>query len=354
MLENQGGARNSGERTSKYEEVTLRNGSGRKFCRVLFSYEPCNDDELKLVPDEAIEYLGEVEEGWWRGRVKGRTGVFPSNFVSPPSPEEVERNKENSSKKELCRVLFPYEAANEDELTLVEGDIIMLVSKDAPDKGWWKGELKGQIGLFPDNFVDVIPMVKDDQQQHQDPTAAKSSAMKHQTGKRKETAGVRKSLDTRNNAAGMTVAAVAAAGGTKFTSSTSASSLTTTSSGASEKKPSSALMSSLKRLVGENSNSSNNGNGSVGTGLGEELDEVERGEGAPLSHLTASRAKAPRRRLPSTQHLRHLNAPSSPPSGGNNAAPMIMVRFMIEELFSKCYLHIFSIHQKPGHIPKVP
>lgn len=119
--------------STKSEEVTLRNGSGRRFCKVLFSYDPCNEDELTLVPQDSIEFLGEVEEGWWRGRLRGRVGVFPSNFVSQPAPEEQERHKERD-KKEICRVLFPYEAANEDELTLAEGDMITLISKDAPDK----------------------------------------------------------------------------------------------------------------------------------------------------------------------------------------------------------------------------
>jgi len=86
------------------------------------------------MPQDSIEFLGEVEEGWWRGRLRGRVGVFPSNFVSAPAPEEQERHKEHKDKKEMCRVLFPYEAANEDELTVIEGDIITLLSKDAPDK----------------------------------------------------------------------------------------------------------------------------------------------------------------------------------------------------------------------------
>lgn len=30
---------------------------------------------------DIIEFLGEVEEGWWRGQLSGRIGVFPSNFV---------------------------------------------------------------------------------------------------------------------------------------------------------------------------------------------------------------------------------------------------------------------------------
>lgn len=53
-------------------------------------------------------------------------------------------------------MLFPYPPSNEDELELKEGDIISVISKELPDKGWWKGELRGKVGVFPDNFV--IPL----------------------------------------------------------------------------------------------------------------------------------------------------------------------------------------------------
>lgn len=57
-------------------------------------------------------------------------------------------------------MLFPYSAVNEDELTLSEGDIVTIVSKEAPDRGWWRGELHGRVGLFPDNFVQLLPAGK--------------------------------------------------------------------------------------------------------------------------------------------------------------------------------------------------
>lgn len=60
------------------------------------------------------------------------------------------------SVKEMCRVLFPYEAANDDELTLKEGDLITLLSREVADQGWWRGELRGKVGVFPDNFVEVV------------------------------------------------------------------------------------------------------------------------------------------------------------------------------------------------------
>lgn len=58
--------------------------------------------------------------------------------------------------RELCKVLYSYKPANEDELELKENEIITILSKELPDKGWWKGEVKGKIGVFPDNFVQTI------------------------------------------------------------------------------------------------------------------------------------------------------------------------------------------------------
>lgn len=30
---------------------------------------------------DIIDFIEEVEEGWWRGKLNGKIGVFPSNFV---------------------------------------------------------------------------------------------------------------------------------------------------------------------------------------------------------------------------------------------------------------------------------
>jgi len=54
-------------------------------------------------------------------------------------------------------VRYPYTAANEDELTMAEGDIISVLDQNLVDAGWWKGELKGHVGVFPDNFVELLP-----------------------------------------------------------------------------------------------------------------------------------------------------------------------------------------------------
>lgn len=59
--------------------------------------------------------------------------------------------------KEYCKVTFGFEATNEDELSIKEGDIIHILSKDTGEPGWWRGELGGREGVFPDNFVVMMP-----------------------------------------------------------------------------------------------------------------------------------------------------------------------------------------------------
>ncbi|KAL0967493.1 hypothetical protein UPYG_G00252930 [Umbra pygmaea] len=61
--------------------------------------------------------------------------------------------------KEYCKASYPFDSTNEDELTLKEGDIIHILSKDTGEPGWWRGEIGGKEGVFPDNFVTVIPDV---------------------------------------------------------------------------------------------------------------------------------------------------------------------------------------------------
>lgn len=53
------------------------------------------------------------------------------------------------------KALFEYAATQEDELTLREGDIVENVQQDTG--GWWTGTLNGKTGMFPDNFVEVVP-----------------------------------------------------------------------------------------------------------------------------------------------------------------------------------------------------
>ncbi|KAK7881627.1 hypothetical protein WMY93_030036 [Mugilogobius chulae] len=87
--------------------------------------------------------------------------------------------------RELCKVLFPYEAQNEDELSLKEGEVINIITKECADAGWWMGEIGGRQGVFPDNFVKLlVPEVEKERPKKPPPPSAPSS--KHNADKKSE------------------------------------------------------------------------------------------------------------------------------------------------------------------------
>jgi len=55
------------------------------------------------------------------------------------------------------KALYDYTAAEVNELSFKEGDIVTLLEK-FEDSDWWKGELNGVEGLFPVNFMESVSM----------------------------------------------------------------------------------------------------------------------------------------------------------------------------------------------------
>lgn len=78
---------------------------------------------------------------------------------APPVPQCPPSKKPS----ERAKVMFPYEPENPDELNLVEGDVITILNKDVPESdGWWEGEINGKVGMFPNNFVELLPAEEED------------------------------------------------------------------------------------------------------------------------------------------------------------------------------------------------
>lgn len=56
----------------------------------------------------------------------------------------------------LRTALYDYEAQGEDELSLLRGQIVEVLSTDSKisgDEGWWTGKIGDKVGIFPSNFV---------------------------------------------------------------------------------------------------------------------------------------------------------------------------------------------------------
>ena len=72
------------------------------------------------------------------------------------------------SVRERAVVRYSYAAENEDELELQKGQVIEIVKKDLEDPGWWKGQANSKTGVFPDNFVELLP-TEEEHKQPDDP-----------------------------------------------------------------------------------------------------------------------------------------------------------------------------------------
>lgn len=50
-------------------------------CKTLYAYDAQDTDELSFNEGDVIEIVKEDPSGWWTGKVRGRQGVFPANYV---------------------------------------------------------------------------------------------------------------------------------------------------------------------------------------------------------------------------------------------------------------------------------
>lgn len=55
--------------------------AAKAMVRAIYTYDAQETDELSFNENDKIELLREDPSGWWKGRLRGREGVFPSNYV---------------------------------------------------------------------------------------------------------------------------------------------------------------------------------------------------------------------------------------------------------------------------------
>ena len=62
--------------------------------RALFDFQATDPDELTFRKGDVIAVLESVFKDWWKGLLRGKTGIFPLNYVeklADPTPEELQR-----------------------------------------------------------------------------------------------------------------------------------------------------------------------------------------------------------------------------------------------------------------------
>ncbi|XP_032937340.1 vinexin isoform X2 [Catharus ustulatus] len=81
-----------------------------------------------------------------------RPGTLPSlSDLGVP----VEAVKKEEKKMKAARLKFDFQAESPKELTLQKGDIV-YIHKEV-DRNWLEGEHHGRVGIFPSNYVEILP-----------------------------------------------------------------------------------------------------------------------------------------------------------------------------------------------------
>ncbi|NXD43544.1 SH319 protein, partial [Copsychus sechellarum] len=148
-------------------------------CVARFEYIGDQKDELSFSEGDIIILKEYVNEEWAKGELRGKSGIFPLNFVEViedlPGTDiapilklcftyvgtetalknevEVSSSLSESNRRsvEWCEALHDFTAETKDDLSFKKGDYIQILEQ--VDLEWYRGRLNGKEGIFPAVFV---------------------------------------------------------------------------------------------------------------------------------------------------------------------------------------------------------
>uniref|UniRef100_A0A3Q2YX98 RIMS-binding protein 2 n=1 Tax=Hippocampus comes TaxID=109280 RepID=A0A3Q2YX98_HIPCM len=156
----------------------------------LFPYDPATmspnpdaaEEELPFREGQIITVYGDKDsDGFYRGESAGRLGYVPCNMVSEiqvedeetrqqllqqgflTTPASIEKIANSTPGSRRMVAIFDYDPREsspntdiEAELTFSAGDVIHVIG-DMDEDGFFYGDLNGQRGLVPSNFLQALP-----------------------------------------------------------------------------------------------------------------------------------------------------------------------------------------------------
>ncbi|SGZ54453.1 CIC11C00000003637 [Sungouiella intermedia] len=157
----------AGDQDLSYVEVKKekkRTSAGK--ATAIYPYEATGNDEISMAQGEDLDVVEEDDgSGWTMVRLtqSGKQGLAPTSYL------EINKNYDGNKKKgpsvapkrgakrvQYVEALYDYTADEDNELSIVAGDRIVLIQEDTDGSGWTEGELNGARGLFPTSYVKKI------------------------------------------------------------------------------------------------------------------------------------------------------------------------------------------------------
>ncbi|XP_068150506.1 intersectin-1 isoform X3 [Drosophila tropicalis] len=149
--------------------------------RAVYEFSARNAEEITFVPGDIILVPLEqnAEPGWLAGEINGHTGWFPESYVEkleddaagvepPDAATETfaaindsyndntvasaisEPEAASTGDVEYYIAAYPYESAEEGDLSFGAGEMVMVIKKEGE---WWTGTIGNRTGMFPSNYV---------------------------------------------------------------------------------------------------------------------------------------------------------------------------------------------------------
>jgi signal transducing adaptor molecule len=108
--------------------------------RALFDFEGTEANELTFRKGDIIAVLGSVFKDWWKGNLRGQTGIFPLNYVeklADPTNEELQRDAEMEAEvfgayKDVEKLLALLSTSNSDLNVRESDEITVCFNKTIP------------------------------------------------------------------------------------------------------------------------------------------------------------------------------------------------------------------------------
>ncbi|KAF7244258.1 Neutrophil cytosol factor 1 [Varanus komodoensis] len=119
--------------------------------RALADYEKNSKTEMSVKTDDLVDVVEKSESGWWFCQQKNKRGWVPAAYLEPmDGPDETEEQEPNYA-GELYVVRKGYTAAQDDEITLKEGETIEVIHKLLD--GWWVVRKDEITGYYPSMYL---------------------------------------------------------------------------------------------------------------------------------------------------------------------------------------------------------
>ncbi|KAF8487578.1 hypothetical protein JB92DRAFT_3021974 [Gautieria morchelliformis] len=117
--------------------------------KALYDYEPSSEDELAMSEGQILFLVERTDDEWWKVKHKpasqdeetGPSGLVPASYVEETEPISV------------VKALYDYEAVAGGELSIIEGETLLVYGKE---EDWLLVKCErdgGKVGYVPGNYV---------------------------------------------------------------------------------------------------------------------------------------------------------------------------------------------------------